>query len=173
MAISLYDLSVGNYLQILDSISNVLVKGADRAASEGKDLSQIMEVRLRDDMLPFSFQVNSLVHHSRGAIEGAQAGVFRPPPSLDLDYAGFQGLVTDAAGFLRGLSPDEVNGLEGRAMKFKLSEMEIPFKVEDFLLTFSLPNFYFHATTTYAILRMQGTPLGKMDFLGAMRVAAG
>jgi hypothetical protein len=55
-------------------------------------------------------------------------------------------------------------------MCFKMGEMEIPFTTDKFLATFSKPNFYFHATTTYAILRALGTPLGKMDYLGNMAV---
>ncbi|GAB5452403.1 MAG: DUF1993 family protein [Halioglobus sp.] len=172
MSISLYTTSVSNYLQTLDAVSSVLSKGAEHAANEGIDMAELLATRLRDDMLPFSFQVISVVHHSRGAIEGAQAGVFTPPPSLDLDYAGLQALVADAAAFLRGLEKQDIDALEGKAMKFKMGDFEIPFSAEDFLLTFSLPNFYFHATTTYSILRMLGTPLGKMDFLGAMRVAS-
>ncbi len=172
MSISLYTLSVSNYLQTLDAVSSVVSKGAEYAESEGIDKAELLATRLRDDMLPFSFQVISVVHHSRGAIEGVQAGVFTPPPSLDLDYAGLQALVSDAAAFLRGLDEREIDALQGKAMKFKMGDFEIPFSAEDFLLTFSLPNFYFHATTTYSILRMLGTPLGKMDFLGAMRVAS-
>ncbi len=55
-------------------------------------------------------------------------------------------------------------------MVFKLSDSEVPFTTTNFLLSFSLPNFYFHATTTYDILRMHGVPLGKFDYLGALRV---
>jgi uncharacterized protein len=170
MAISLYDLSVTNYLQVLGSVSNVLEKGAQFAGETGLDLDDIVQTRLRDDMLPFQFQVISVMHHSRGAIEGIQAGEFSPPPALGLDYAGLQGLVADASSMLEALPEDEVNALEGKSMFFKVNDFEIPFTAENFILSFSLPNFYFHATTTYSILRMAGVPLGKMDFLGNMRV---
>jgi len=88
----------------------------------------------------------------------------------DLDYKGLQGLVGDAVAELKTVERDEIDALEGNDMKFKMGDIEIPFTAENFILSFSLPNFYFHATTTYDILRMAGVPLGKMDFLGEMRV---
>ena len=103
MATSLYDLSVSSYLQILRSVAAILAKGADHARGGGMDLSDIVETRLHPDMLPFRFQVISVWHHSLGAIKGMKEGVFTPPPSLgDLDYAGLQGLVTEAVDGLQG-----------------------------------------------------------------------
>ena len=123
-------------------------------------------------MLPFQFQVISVYHHSLGAIKGVREGVFSPPPSMpELDYTGLQGLVEDATTELQTVSREEIETLEGKAVKFKMGDFEIPFTAENFILSFSLPNFYFHATTTYDMLRMAGVPLGKMDFLGEMRVA--
>jgi len=172
MAISLYDATVGTYLQVLDATNNVLTKGAAHAEDGGLELADIVSMRLREDMNPFSFQVVSVWHHSLGAIRGVREGVFSPPPSLGkLDYAALQGLVVEAAEELRKETPDSINALADNDMKFKMGDFEIPFTVENFILTFSLPNFYFHATTVYDMLRMQGVPLGKMDFLGAMRIS--
>ena len=171
MAISLYDISVSNYLQALGAISGVLKKGAEFAKEKNLDLAEIVQTRLRPDMKPFQFQVISVFHHSWGAITGIREGVFSPPPSMpELDYAGLQGLVDKAARELQRVSREEIDGIEGNAMKFKAGDFEIPFTAENFILSFSLPNFYFHAATTYDILRMAGVPLGKMDVLGKMRV---
>lgn len=172
MAISLYDISVSNYLQVLGGITGVLKKGAEFASESDLDLAEIVEARLRPDMLPFQFQVISVYHHSLGAIKGIREGVFSPPPSMpELDYAGLQALVEGATTELQKVSREEIDALEGNAMKFKMGNFEIPFTAENFILSFSLPNFYFHATTTYDMLRMAGVPLGKMDFLGKMRVS--
>lgn len=171
MAISLYDTSIGTYLQGLGATANILAKGAEYAAENNLDLGEIVETQLRSDMLPLRFQVVSVWHHSLGAINGCREGVFSPPPPRgDLDYAGLQQLVADATTGLQAISEEEVNAMEGKSMKFQMGEFEIPFTAENFILTFSLPNFYFHATTAYDILRVAGTPLGKMDFLGQMRV---
>jgi hypothetical protein len=122
-------------------------------------------------MLPFQFQVISVYHHSLGAIKGIRDGTFTPPPSMpELDYAGLQKLVEDAATELQALSKDEVEALASKNLLFKAGKFEIPFTAVNFILSFSLPNFYFHAATAYDMLRIQGVPLGKMDFLGTMRV---
>ena len=80
MAISLYDTSVSNYLQVLEAVSGVLAKAAQYAEEKDIDLAQLQEARLSADMLPLSFQVNSVCHHSLGALKGMKAGVFGPPP---------------------------------------------------------------------------------------------
>lgn len=173
MAISLYDTSVANYLQVLGGMRGVLDKGADYAGNNDLDLAEIVETRLSPDMLPFRFQVVSVYHHSLGAIRGIREGLFTPPPSMpDLDYAGLQGLIAEASSELQAVSREEIEALEGATLNFKAGKFELPFTAENFILSFSLPNFYFHATTTYDILRMAGVPLGKMDFLGSMRVSS-
>lgn len=172
MAISLYDVSVGTFLQILASAEGFLAKGLAHCTEKGIDPGEIVETRLFPDMLPFRFQVVSLCHHSRGAVDGAMAGLFSPPKPAGEDYAGLQNLVSEARAHLAGIKADAVNALEGKDVTFALGDRKIPFKAQDFLMTFSLPNFYFHATTTYDILRQKGVPLGKRDFIGRMKIAA-
>ena len=173
MALSLYELSIPNYLQILGGVSRVLQKGADHAAASDLDLGAIVDFRMREDMFPFSFQVVSVWHHSLGAINGIREGLFQPPPSLGaLSYRELQGLVNEASDKLAAASREEIDALESRPMLFKVGDRETPFSTTDFIQSFSFPNFYFHAATTYAILRMQGVPLGKMDFLGQIRTSA-
>ena len=173
MAASLYDFSVASYLQILRSVSGILAKGADYARNQGLDLHAIVETRLHPDMLPFSFQVISVWHHSLGAIKGIRKGTFSPPPPMpETDYAGLQKLVAEAIAGLETVSREEIDALSGKLMKFEMKNIEIPFTTENFILSFSLPNFYFHATTAYDILRSVGVPLGKMDFLGNLRMGA-
>jgi hypothetical protein len=171
MNIAFYDASVASYLQVLGGIDSVLDKGEEAAASGAFDLENTVRYRLRDDMAPFSFQVVSVWHHSKGAIEGIKAGLFAPPPKLgDLDWPALRNLVREARDYLGEQEREEINRLTGKAMVFQVGEREIPFVADNFLLSFSLPNFYFHATTTYAVLRSHGVPLGKLDFLGELRV---
>ncbi len=173
MSISFYDASVGSYLQILEGTANALAKGAEHSAEAGLDLQELVMSRLRDDMMPFHFQVVSTAHHSWGAIQGIQKGEFRPPSfELDKDYAGLQALIEEARTGLSGLDRADVEALAEGTLTFKLGKNEIPFTARNFILSFSLPNFYFHATTTYDMLRMQGVPLGKMLFLGQMKAGA-
>lgn len=170
MSFSLFDATAKTYSQILGSIDGVLAKGAEHFEASGSDVNDVLGVKLIDDMLPFAFQVVSVAHHSLGALQGASNGEFGPPQMGDHDYAGLHQLVKDASAGLDDFSEEAVNGLEGKVVVFKMGDMQMPFKAEDFLLTFSLPNFYFHATTTYDILRMKGVQLGKRDFLGRMRL---
>lgn len=171
MSVSFHEVSVGSYLQVLGGVAGVLDKGASHAAEAGLDLQELVMTRLRDDMMPFHFQVVSVAHHSWGAMQGLQKGSFSPPSfDLDKDYAGLQALVAEARDGLAGLDAAKVEVLAEKSIVFKLGKTELPFTNRNFLLSFSLPNFYFHATTTYDILRMLGVPLGKMDFLGPMKV---
>lgn len=171
MGLSLYEVSVASYLQGLTGVIGFMEKGRAHCEAEGIDLAEIVDTRLYPDMLPFRFQVVSVAHHSLGAIEGLKAGVFSPPGSGgDMDYGALQQLVADAKTKLEAIDRAEVDALEGNDMAFKMGERSIPFTAEDFILSFSLPNFYFHVTTAYDILRMKGTPIGKADYTGRLRI---
>ncbi|HJQ57338.1 MAG TPA: DUF1993 domain-containing protein [Vineibacter sp.] len=171
MALSLYDLSVPTFLQTLGGVEGFLGRGLAHCQEKGTDPNEIVESRLFADMLPFRFQIVAVAHHSLGAMRGVKEGVFGPPASVPpLDYAGLQRMVREAREALEKLSPDEVNALDGKDVIFQLKDMKLPFIAAEFLLSFSLPNFHFHATTAYDILRMKGVPLGKRDYLGKMRM---
>ena len=170
MSLSFYDVSVGTYVQICEAIAGVLDKGASHAQENGIDLAEVVDARLRDDMANFHFQVVCVTHHSLGALRGMQAGEFSPPDYPDTDYAGLQAMTQETLATLKGMNADEVNVLADQRLIFKLGGNEIPFTAQNFLLSFSLPNFYFHATTAYDILRARGVPLGKRDFLGALKM---
>ena len=171
MATSLYDLSVGSYLQIVGSTAGFLDKGATHCAENNIALDDVVATRLYSDMADFHFQVVCVAHHSIGAIKGLQAGEFGPPTDYpEMDYAGLQGFINGALEELQGLEEEPINALSGGQINFKIGGNEIPFTVENFVLSFSLPNLYFHATTAYDILRMKGVPIGKRDFLGQMRM---
>lgn len=174
MAVDLYDLTVASYLQTLGGVAGYLQRGLDHCRDNNIDPEEIVETRLWSDMLPFRFQLVSVAHHSRGALEGAKAGLFGPPgDQRPHTYADLQGVVADARDWLGKLSRDEVNALQGTDVTFQIGDrFKVPFTAENFLMSFSLPNFYFHATTAYDILRSKGVPLGKRDFMGQMRAKA-
>jgi hypothetical protein len=173
MSTSLYDLSVANYLQAVPAVAGFLDKGLAHFQSSNADPNEVVETRLFADMLPFRFQVVSVAHHSLGTIEGLKKGVFSPSgQTAPLDYAGLQKLLADTVEGLKRVTPEEVNALAGRDMVFQMRDRVVPFTAETFVLSFSLPNFYFHASTAYDILRTKGVPLGKRDFLGRLRIKA-
>ena len=170
MSFSFYDVSVESYLRTLRAVDNILQRAEHHAAESELDLEALVRYRLRDDMLPFSFQVISVWHHSYGAVQGMRAGEFNPPPAKPgIDYAGLCDLIDEGLAELQKETPESMAALSGQNMYFRFGKMEIPFTTDNFLATFSKPNLYFHATTTYTVLRQLGTPLGKLDFLGNMK----
>lgn len=172
MSISFYDLTVGTYLQIVGAATGFLQKGADHCAAEGIDPAEIVETRLVPDMANFHFQVTSFHHHSLGAVEAFKSGEFRPPDYPACGYPELQTMIQQTLDELQAQSRDEIEALADGKVVFRIGEREIPFTAVNFALSFSLPNFYFHATTAYDILRMKGVPIGKRDFLGAMKAGA-
>jgi len=167
MALSLYDISVAPFTQTLNAVAGFLKKGADHCQANGISLDEVVESRLYPDMFPFRFQLVSVAHHTKGAILGVQAGEFAPPAGgAELNYTDLQALVDDAKSFMAGLSRETINAMQGKDVSFKLGANSMPFTAEGFLMSFSMPNLHFHATTAYDLLRMQGVPLGKRDYVG-------
>lgn len=173
MPISLHAATVASFTQGLGAVAQLLDKAAAFAAERGIAEADLVGRRLADDMLPFGYQAKSCVSHSIGAIEGVRAGVFNPDMSgWPHDVAGLRGKIDEALTALATISPEEVEGFVGRDMRFEMGDMRMPFTAEDFLLSFSIPNFYFHMTTAYGLLRTAGLPLGKRHFLGRPRLKA-
>lgn len=167
MPVSLHSAIVPTWLQILGAGKGWL----DKAAESGIPENELVEARLIEDMLPFSYQVKSMAVHSQDALEGVRKGVFSPdmsePPA---SFAGLHEKLDGAIAFLEGVSEDEVESFVGQDMRFEIGDRKIPFSAENFLMSFSLLNFMFHSTTAYDILRSKGVEIGKRDFLGQLRI---
>ena len=167
---ALFDSVIRSYLQILPAMNKCLDKGRDHLLAEGRSLDSIVTTRLYEDMEPFHFQIVCMMHQCAGAVEGLRSGTFSPPSrELVYDYDGLQSLIQDGIKCIEAVSLDEFRSLCDGEITFTGRSFTLKFSCADFLLTFSLPNFYFHATTTYDMLRIQGVPIGKLDFLGKMR----
>ena len=171
MPLSLYAATVPSYLQILHQMTHLLGKAEAWCQEKGLPPSELIGARLAPDMWPFAYQVKSTAVHSWGAIEGLRRGVFSPDthPAPD-SFAGLRERVATAHANLSALDPAELESSIGRDMRFEFGERRMDFTAEEFLLSFSQPNFYFHATTAYDILRMKGLPIGKRDFTGRVRL---
>lgn len=173
MALSLYAATVPSYVQILGAVAGLLGKARSFCAEQNLAPQELIEARLAPDMLPFAYQVRATVSHSLGAIEGVRRGTFSPDRSpYPQTFAELERLLAGAHESLGALDPAELERLAERDMLFVAGERRLAFTAEQFLLSFSQPNFYFHATTTYDILRWKGVPIGKRDFTGRLRVKA-
>lgn len=171
MPFSLYDAVVPSNLQILDALDGVLEKAEAFGRERGMTEAALIDTRLAPDMLPLGYQVKSCAVHSIGGIEGARAGSFSPDMSAwPTDLTGLRSVVRHASTELSALDRDDVDALTEADTQFAFGNTKMPFTGANFLLSFSQPNFYFHATTAYAILRAQGMKLGKRDFIGLPRI---
>jgi hypothetical protein len=170
MAFSLYAATIPSYRQILDAVSGLLHTAEGFCAEKGIAPREIIQARLAEDMQPFAYQVKSTAVHSIGAIEGVRRGVFSPDVTLPPEsFAALKTRIAESLAALETIEAAEVDAFVGRDMRFVFGERHLDFTAENFLLSFSQPNFYFHAATTYDILRWKGVPIGKRDFLGKTR----
>ena len=184
MTISLYDLSVPTFLQTTRAVSGVLARAAIHCAETGADPDDFVRARLYPDMAPFHFQIEALTHHAVWGMKAVMTGVFAPPPLVGaMPFAALRATVGQAVMALEALTPDGVNSWSGKHLDIDLfrpvdeenastsswAPRPLTFTSETFLLSYSLPNFYFHAVTAYDILRTRGVPIGKGDYEGRLR----
>ena len=173
MAFSLFDATNPSYRQTLGAVAGLLTTAEAHCAEKRIPPQDIIDARFAPDMLPFAYQVKSTSVHSLGAIEGVRRGVFSPetspPPQT---FAALRSRIAETLQALESIQPAEIEGFMGRDMRFEFREHRLQFTAEHFLLSFSLPNFYFHAATAYDILRWKGAHIGKRDFLGRLRLKA-
>ena len=170
MATSLYDLSVPTFLQTVSAVSGFLDRAVRHCAETAANPDDFVHARLFDDMAPFHFQIEALSHHAVWGLEAAKTGVFDPPALIGpMPFADLQAMVGQAEAALKAFIPDEVNSWAGKDLDLQIGPRRLAFTSETLILSFSLPNFYFHVVTAYDILRTRGVPLGKRDYEGRLQ----
>ncbi len=146
MAISLYDLSVPTFLQTVKAVGGFLNRAANHCAKIGADPDDLVHARLFDDMAPFHFQIEATWHHSVWGLEAVKTGVFAPPALVGpVPFGDLQAMIGKAETALEAFTPDEVNSWAGKDLDLQIGPRRLVFTSETLLLSFSLPNFYFHA----------------------------
>lgn len=171
MSVSLYSATVPLFLQILPQVGKLLDKAEAHCSENGLAPETILNARLAEDMWPFSAQVRSCWAHSADAIDGALSGERVPDFSeIPPEFAPLRQGIASAIARLEAVTPDQVNGAEGNDVSLKIRDRSLDFTATDFLLHFALPNFYFHSSMAYAILRNRGFAIGKGDYLGGLRL---
>jgi hypothetical protein len=174
LSISLYDISIPAYRRGLQNLASFLDKAEAHATSNGASLSTYAEARLAPDMHPFTRQVQLASDSAKGGA-ARLAGVEAPAmPDTETTFPELKERISKTIAFLDTIKKDQVDARQGATIELPLPGRTMTFTAPDFLMQFSLSNFLFHVTTAYALLRAQGVPLGKMDFLagGQMPAAA-
>jgi hypothetical protein len=174
MSISLYDVSIPAFRRGLDNLSSFLDKAEAHAKATGADLGAYTAARLAPDMHPFTRQIQIATDTAKTS--AAQLSGVTPPeqPDVETTFPELKARIAKTIAYLDTVSKAAVDARDGETIEVPTPNGPMTFSAPDYLMTVSIPNFLFHVTTAYGLLRAQGVPLGKMDFLagGMLRAAA-
>ena len=166
MTISMYQTSVPVFVRMLNNLAGILEKAAAHAERKKIDPPALLQARLYPDMFALTRQVQIATDNAKGCASRL-AGI-DPPRYEDTEtsFAQLLARVEKTIAFVKSVKPEQIDGSEARTIMLKVRDQTITFTGLAYLLNFVLPNFYFHVTTTYDILRHNGVELGKPDFIG-------
>lgn len=168
MSLSMYQASVPVFIRALSNLSAILHKAADHAQARKIDPAIFVNGRLVPDMLPLTRQIQIATDHARGAA-ARLAGMERPSYADDeATFDQLQARIAKTIAYLETLDAAHVDGSEARTVSVPIRGKDVPFQGQPYLLGFALPNFWFHVSIAYAILRHLGVDVGKADFIGGL-----
>ena len=166
MIISMYQASVPRFVNILGNLSNILDKAQVHVDAKKLDTATLTTYRLFPDMLPMTTQVQIACDAAKGVV-ARLAGVEIPVyEDNEKTLADLKARIAKTIAFIQTVTPGQIDGTEDKEIVIKRRDKETRDKGMQFLLDTALPNFYFHVTTTYNILRHNGIEIGKRDYLG-------
>ena len=172
MSVSLYDISIPTYRRGLQNLASFLDKAEAHAKIGGVDLATYADARLAPDMHPFTRQVQLASDAAKGG--AARLAGIEAPAMADTEttFPQLKDRIAKTIAFLDTVKKEQVDSRHGATIELPIPGRTMTFTAPDFLMQFSLANFLFHVTTAYALLRAQGVPLGKMDFLAGGQAPA-
>ncbi|MBF7729262.1 DUF1993 domain-containing protein [Pseudomonas sp. N040] len=166
MSLTMYQASVPQFLRMLGNLASILEKAESWAAEKKIDPAVLLNMRLAPDMFPLKRQLQIATDSAKGCA-ARLAGVAIPSyPDTEETFAELKARLQKTIDFLASFTPAQIDGSEDKAIVLNFPSMELKFSGRDYLFQFVQPNFYFHLTTAYAILRHNGLDIGKMDFIG-------
>ena len=167
MTISMYQASAPRFARMLRNLSTLLGKAQAHCEAKKLDAAALTGYRLYPDMFPFTRQVQIACDQAKGAV--ARLAGMEPPKHEDTEqsFAELQARIAKTLDFVESVKAAQIDGSETREVVLKLRSGELRLKGLDYLFSHAYPNFYFHVTTAYDILRHNGVELGKRDFVGA------
>ena len=166
MTMSMYQASIPQFEKMLINLSNILKKGEAFAKEKNIDGAVLVNGRLAPDMFPLSKQIQIACDQVKNGL-ARLAGV--EVPKFDDHESTFEQLqerIAKTIAFAKTITPAQLEGSETKEIKFSIKEWNFEFVGDQYLLTWIIPNFYFHITTAYNILRHNGVQIGKSDYLG-------
>ena len=166
MSISMYQASVPRFVNILGNLSNILDKAQAHVDAKKLDDASLTAYRLFPDMLPMARQVQIACDTAKGVV-ARLAGIEVPAyEDNEKTLAELKARIAKTIAFIQTVKPGQIDGTEDKAIVTKRGDKETHYKGMQFLLGHAIPNFYFHVTTTYNMLRHNGIEIGKRDYLG-------
>ena len=166
MSLSIFNASIPMFVQYLNNLSTILNKAIRYAETKKFDSTILVNARLAPDMFPLSSQIQIACDIAKGCaarLAGADVPSYADNES---SMAELQNRISKTLAFIQSINPEDINQGVDRDITLKVGSRELHFKGDTYLIDFVLPNFYFHVTATYAILRNNGLELGKSDYLG-------
>lgn len=163
--LSMHAISAPVFARMLRNLSAILAKAEQQAKTKGYDPGVLLSSRLAPDMFCLTKQVQIATDHAKGAVARLAGHVPEAIEDTETTFAELQARIAKVIGIVEGYKPEQIDGSEGREVSVKIPNAELKFTGLDYVNQWAMPNFYFHLTTAYAILRANGIELGKRDFL--------
>lgn len=163
MTFSIHEAAAPVFIRALTNLSNQM----DKAIAGGADEAALLAARLAPDMHPFPRQIQMASDAAKGAIARLSGGEAPAMPDTETTFAELKARIDKTIAYIRSVDTAAFEGSEDREIVLKFPGVELKFTGAQFLTSFALPNFYFHVSMAYALMRANGVAIGKMDFLGA------
>lgn len=167
MTLSMYQASVPVFIHGLSNLSAILTKAENYATAKKIEPSVLINARLAPDMFALARQVQIATDIVKGGVSRLAAAEIPSYADTEATFAELQERVAKTIAYLKTFDAKKVDGSEDRKISLKVGGNELNFDGQSYLLQFVIPNFYFHITTAYGILRHNGLDIGKKDFLGS------
>jgi hypothetical protein len=166
MPVSMHQAAAPVFVQMLSALAKVLDKAAAHAAARKIDPAVLIAARLAPDMFPLVKQVQIACDFAKGAMARLAGEQVPGWPDGEKTFDELRARIAKTIDYVESFRPAQIDGSEEREVRITVAGAPIVFEGQPYLLSFALPNFFFHTTAAYAILRHNGVELGKRDFIG-------
>jgi uncharacterized protein len=167
MSFAIYDASIPAMIRMLKNLSAIIDKAVAQAPAKNLALQELLDARLAPDMFAFPRQIQIASDAAKGC--AARLVGAEPPswPDAEKTFPELKERIAKTVAYLESIDPAQCAGAEDRTIEVKTRDRTLEFSGRDFVNHFALPNFFFHITTAYGLLRMKGIDVGKLDYLGS------